>query len=257
MAEKRITTVDEVMAVDENADYILISRGVQRDLRRLLLRRLPQSFDLHDSVTDELTTLAGIDRLLVSDEGTPGAPQKFVKLATLRSFLLDLFDLHDDVPAELTDAANDDRLLISDEDQPGDPQKWISVKNLAKSLPGIVTFEKLTDEIAIGGAAGVTITHSLGRVPVGFQGRLLCKTAEHGYAAGDEVYLPLVSNLQQNSSRNGILSWGFGVYDVTDSNFKVRSPSGSSRAPLVPQKTTDNWGVINMTKWRFGLTIWG
>ena len=92
MAEKRITTVDEIMTVDEDADYVLVSRGVQQDLKRLLMRRLPTRFDLHDDVSDQLTTLAAADRMLISDESAVGDPQRYVLLGTLKSYLLDLFD---------------------------------------------------------------------------------------------------------------------------------------------------------------------
>ena len=40
----------------------MVLRGVQQDLKRLLLRRLPTRFDLHDDVADQLTGLAGADR---------------------------------------------------------------------------------------------------------------------------------------------------------------------------------------------------
>ena len=191
MAKKRITTVEEILDIEPDADYLLVSRGVQQDLRRILLRRLPMSFDIHDDVSDELAILAGIDRLLISDESSPGAPQKFVKLSTLRSFFLDLFDLHDDVPTELTEAADNDRLLISDEDEPGNPQKFITVRNFGKKIrTGLLQYEVLAAEYNVGADVfAQDVSHNLGRRPVMVFPVLVCKQAQHGYSAGDEVYV--------------------------------------------------------------------
>ncbi len=191
MTEKRITAVDEILNLDANADYLLVVRGAQADVKRILVRRLPALFDIHDNIADELTSLAGIDRLAISDEGAPGAPQKFVKLSTLRSFFLDLFDLHDDVPTELTEAADQDRLLISDEDEPGDPQKFITVKNFGKKIrSGLLQYEVLAAEYNVGADVfAQNVSHNLGRPPVMVFPVLVCKQAQHGYSAGDEVYV--------------------------------------------------------------------
>ena len=46
------------------------------------------SFDLHDDVTDELTSLAATDRFLVSDENTAGDPNRYVTLTRLQDALV-------------------------------------------------------------------------------------------------------------------------------------------------------------------------
>ena len=73
MADKRITTVDEMRNPDEGADFVLVVRGTQKDLRRLRLNLLQGAFDLHDDVdTDELTSLARrIDRIRDFRRGLP------------------------------------------------------------------------------------------------------------------------------------------------------------------------------------------
>ena len=251
MAEKRITTVDEVMTVDESADYLLIVRGTQRDLKRLLIRRLPQDFDLHDDVADELTTLAGIDRLLIADEGSPGAPQKFVKLSTLRSFFLDLFDLHDDVPTELTEAADQDRLLISDEDEPGDPQKFITVKNFGKKIrSGLLQYEVLPAEYNVGADVfAQDVSHNLGRRPVMVFPVLVCKQAQHGYSAGDEVYVtawgPVPADGQSRYYTLSIVSASATQVTVaftgTSSPMKFIYIPNKSTGALAPANSNNHW----------------
>ncbi len=261
MAGKRITTVDEILNIDPDADYLLVSRGVQQDLRRILLRRLPPSFDIHDNVTDELATLAGIDRIVVSDEGTPGAPQKFVRLSTLRSFLLDLFDLHDDVPTELTKAAGDDRLVISDESENGDPQKFITVTNLARSLPGLMNVQKLTTEISLQGH-NERIAHDLGKTPLGFQERFICKTAEGGYSPGDEIFSWVMRDYLQDASSSQNYSRYYTtiatIFDVDGTHFSVRTSDTTYDAtPFAVRKDSSNTFSLSLAKWRIGLTIFG
>ncbi len=185
MADKRITTVDEMTNPDERADFVLIVRGAQKDLRRLRLIRLPVGFDLHDDVDTELTTPANIDRMLISDEGTPGAPNRWVKLATLQSFFTNAFDLHDDVDTELTEAAAADRLLISDEGESGDPQKWISVENLLKSSPGLRVWHD-TSELSLA-QVHENRSHSLGVTPKDFSVDLVFKSATSGWSVGDKI----------------------------------------------------------------------
>ena len=261
MAEKRITTVEEVMAVDESADYVLIVRGTQKDLKRLLIRRIPQDFDVHDDVADELTTLAGIDRLVISDEGSPGAPQKFVRLSTLRSFFLDLFDLHDDVPVELAKAAGADRLLISDESEAGDPQKFITVTNLAGSLPGLMNVQKLTTEISLQGH-NERIAHNLGKTPLGFQERFICKTAEGGYSPGDEIFSWVMRDYLQDASSSQNYTRYYTtiatIFDVDGTHFNVRTSDTTYDAtPFAVRKDNSNTFSLSLAKWRIGLTIFG
>ena len=251
MADKRITTVDEMTNADERADFVLIVRGTQKDLRRLRLSRLPVDFDLHDDVATELATLAGIDRMLISDEGTPGAPQRWVKLATLQSFFTNAFDLHDDVDTELTAAAKADRLLISDEGESGDPQKWISVENLANSL-GVLKVEKIATEFTLGSHNEV-VSHSLGRVPLGFQLRMICKTAEGGYSAGDEILLGFYSLSYPTGST---IFWEyFFLNDVNASSFRVKADLDVGMR--LQQKTSTSEFQVTNNKWKWGITIWG
>ena len=134
MALKDITTVDEISAADPANDSVLVVRGNQADLRRLMVEDLPSAFDLHDKVTTELATLAGADRFLVSDESASGQPNKYVTLQTLRDAVQEVFDLHDDVPTELTSLADADRLLISDESVSGDPNRYARIDTLRAAL---------------------------------------------------------------------------------------------------------------------------
>lgn len=249
MAEKRITTVDEIVNIDPDADYLMVSRGVQQDLRRILARRLPNTFDLHDNVADELTTLAGIDRLLVSDEGSPGAPQRYIKLSTLRAFLLDLFDLHDDVPTELTTAVSADRLLISDESEPGDPQKFISFSNLKKSL-GVMGSQEINTNFVFGNTYD-NVAHSLGSKPIGGFTKFICTTAEKQYAIGDEIIVPL--GLQVNTAG----SWHYLMVDqMTDTTVRFRlNRLGSSG--VFPNKNADSFSTLNASRWHVRLILIG
>ena len=41
------------------------------------------AFDLHDDVTTNLTSIATADRMLISDEGTSGDPQRYVTMTQL------------------------------------------------------------------------------------------------------------------------------------------------------------------------------
>ncbi len=264
MAEKRITTVDEVMTVDENADFVLISRGVQRDLKRLLVRRFPQGFDLHDHVTDRLTTLAGIDRLLVADEGSPGAPQKYVTLSTLRSFLLDLFDLHDDVPNELTGAADEDRLLISDESEAGDPQKFISLSNLKKYIdaPAFVTLDMpLASWPAGSGNFAATLNHTLGAAPKFIElAHVECVQAISTYSVGDRLY-PSYTGGRRYGLENGLtLNWS----TATANSIQYRmasaySPAWSIKvgAGLAGNNNTYTVSGSNRSSWKAVWALWG
>ena len=241
------------MTVDEDADYVLVARGVQQDLRRLLLRRLPVGFDLHDDVADELTALAAADRMLISDESGAGAPQQYVSLATLKSYLLDLFDLHDDVPDEMTAAADADRMLISDESADGDPQKWISIQTLSNSL-GALHSEKLPDEFVLNTMAEVTVTHNLGRVPLGFEPFLVNKIAQGLFSPGDELYLP-----RGDASTSSQDWYGLFVYELTTTDFKVRIHTDSNG--LIPTRVPTGSGSsvtdLQLANWRWRLTIWG
>ncbi len=185
MADKRITTLDEMLNADQAADYFVVVRGAQGDVRLLRMNALPIAFDLHDDVANELTTPANADRLLISDEGTPGAPNRWIKLQTLQSFFTNAFDLHDDVDTELTEAAKADRLLISDEGESGDPQKWISVENLLKSSPGLRVWQD-TSELSLA-QVHENRSHSLGVTPKDFSVDLVFKTATSGWSVGDKI----------------------------------------------------------------------
>lgn len=256
MAGKRITTVDEMANPDEGADFLLVVRGTQRDLRRLRIGNLPGGgFDLHDDVATEVTTLADIDRLLLSDEGTPGAPNGWIRLSTLRSFLSNAFDLHDDVPTELDSLADADRILVSDEDQSGDPQKYATLETLKEWVLGdALRVEKLSTEMTLY-PNNLTVSHSLGRVPLGFQLRLICKTAQYGYSAGDEAY-PVFSEILNSG---GYADTGITIYSVTDSNLKITAGNQGSAQLLVNTKdgTYRHRLLQNNQNWRLGLTIWG
>ena len=247
----KITEVDIISSADETADYVLVVRGSQQDVKRLLINGLPTVFDLHDDVATELTSPADADRLLISDEGSAGAPQKYVRLSTLLSFFG--FDLHDHVATELASAADNDRLLISDESAAGAPQKWITAENLLAEAPG--KYEKLTDEIELYADTG-TITHSLGREPIGFQARLINKTADHGWSPGDELLFPYLTITQSGGDPR---AYFLSIYDVTSSEFKFVTPSTSSSGVLyIPDKDSlaDEQSPAT-ARWRWGLTIWG
>ena len=250
MADKRIGQIDQATAFDEDADHILILQGTQRNLRRLLGRRLPSGFDLHDDVANELTTLQGIDRLVISDESAAGAPQRYVKLSTLRSFMTNAFgfDLHDDVPTELAAAASTDRLLISDEDEAGDPQKWISFANLLASINPL-KIEKLTHELDLHGDHAI-LSHNLGRIPAVIQPRMICKQASAGYSAGDELLFGMYSDVVNNSSQSIVQ-----CYDATATRISVRTASGNM---VIITKTGGSVNInSSRARWRIGLTLIG
>ena len=54
------------------------------------------SFDLHDDVGTELTSLSLLDRLIVSDESVTGEPNRYATLSTLRSYLEGSLSLNTD-----------------------------------------------------------------------------------------------------------------------------------------------------------------
>ncbi|MDE2901781.1 MAG: hypothetical protein OXP73_02000 [Chloroflexota bacterium] len=262
MADKRITTVDEMTSADVNADWFLVVRGTGQDLRRMrmnLLRTAMAPFDLHDDVDTELTTLANADRILISDEGSPGSPQKFATLQRLRSFIARTFDLHDDVASELTAAADADRLLISDEGQAGDPQKWISFRNLKKSV-GALSYEVLNTEYTFANSFRATnVAHSLGRPPVMIFPVLVCKQNDNGYSVGDQVYVSHFGNF--NATNGQRMTFSIFATSATSVSFAFFGP-GTTNQRYIPMPRKDSATSPSLTsssvnRWRVKAMILG
>ena len=89
-------------------------------------------------------------------------------------------------------------------------------------------------------ASAVSVAHSLGAVPKMFGVSLRCKTAEHGYAIGDEVDLEMT---YASSSTRG------GVAFANSTNVGV-SMVGST---MILNKTTGAGGYITEANWRLVL----
>ena len=62
--------------------------------QRMIDSSVTTGFDLHDDVTDELTNPANADRLIVSDEGSTGDPNKWLSLTRLTIFLNGVLSLN-------------------------------------------------------------------------------------------------------------------------------------------------------------------
>ncbi len=258
MADKRITTVDEMTSADVNADWLLVVRGTGQDLRRMrmnLLRAAMAPFDLHDDVDTELTSLHNADRILISDEGTPGAPQRFTTLRRLQSFFTNAFDLHDDVATELTAPADEDRLLISDEGENGDPQKWISVGNLKKSF-GFLSYQVLPTEYTYKSPfRAANVAHTLGRPPVMVFPVLVCKNANGGYSVGDQVF---VSHWQWTNGNAHYHTFVIVESSATHVTFTFTA-SGDANSSRITLPNKDNTSIITPTPdwWRVKAMIVG
>lgn len=106
-----------------------------------------------------------------------------------------------------------------------------------------VAFASGERSITSGGA--LTIAHGLGEIPRNVWGRLVCKTAEHGYAVDDEVYV---------STHGAVGGTDQGISIVPDAtNLNVRF--GSAGSPLVVMnKTTGAGSGITPANWR--LKLW-
>lgn len=108
------------------------------------------------------------------------------------------------------------------------------------------TFE--SSELVLSGANTVVYAaHGLGRAPYLFQGILRCKTAEHGYAVGDEINL---------SASNGV-SDGRHVPSLFANNAVVSivfgSPVWIARRDSTP---VSQYGYITFSKWKVILRAW-
>ena len=163
----------------------------------------------------------------------------YVRLSTLRTYLLDLFDLHDDVPTELTAAADADRLLISDESAAGDPQKWISVEHLSAAISRswADTTERAIDDVYTG------LPHSLGITPTRYKIDLVCKISSQGWSVGD---------LLLNYSEERLT---FVLHNTTQNVYSMISSISFSTLSL-PHKTTGDLAAISHSNWRFLVTLY-
>ena len=96
-------------------------------------------FDLHDDVTAS-ATITGADRILFSDEGTAGDPNRYTTFTNFKTALAiptaTAFDLHDDVTTALTTLAGADRFVVSDESVSGDPNRYITGTNVSTFVRG-------------------------------------------------------------------------------------------------------------------------
>ena len=145
-----ITTADRFVVSDESATgdpnrYVTYGTLVTRFNADLAF-----DFDLHDDVGTQLSTLAGADRFVVSDESVSGDPNRYITATNVRNYME--FDLHDDVTTQTTTLADNDRFVISDESVGGDPNRYVTATNLATyTRPTRVA----TAEKAAGTATGV------------------------------------------------------------------------------------------------------
>ena len=89
------------------------------------------SFDLHDDVPGSDTTIASADRVVFSNEGTPGDPNAWASFATVFDGLRDVITANNSVPA------GDDRIFTSDENATGDPLEWTTIEQLGDVIGGV------------------------------------------------------------------------------------------------------------------------
>ena len=113
---------------------------------------IPGVFDLHDDVSTS-ATISSNDRILFSDEGTDGDPNRYTTFANFKSALnipaaSTGFDLHDDVTVSST-ISDSDRLVFSDESESGDPNRYTTFANLrsALNIPAAATGFDLHDDV--------------------------------------------------------------------------------------------------------------
>ena len=83
-------------------------------------------FDLHDHVTTRMTTPAAADRLVASDEGESGDPNRYLTIGDLATFIN---DIHERISTAMTAPHADDRIPISDESDTGDPYRICNSRN--------------------------------------------------------------------------------------------------------------------------------
>ena len=94
-------------------------------------------FDLHDHVSTS-ATISGTDRLLFSDEGTSGDPNRYTTFSDFKT-ALDIpgsivpFHIHNHVDSSST-IANSDRLVFSDESETNDPNRYTTFANFRAAL---------------------------------------------------------------------------------------------------------------------------
>ena len=104
-------------------------------------------FDLHDDVANKIAALSANDRILVSDEGTVGDPNRYATLSDLKTYVEFLVS---DVSSSITsgDVADSDRMVLSDESEQSTPNKYILISELKKlfmSAAGGGTLEASTN----------------------------------------------------------------------------------------------------------------
>lgn len=105
-----------------------------------------------------------------------------------------------------------------------------------------------TSELSVTLGTTVTGTHGLGAAPNLVQAILRCKTAEHGYAIGDEIQL---SGIAGNAGTTGTSN---GVYPFANAT-TVGGTIGSAGV-AVYDKTNGGLETITPANWRIVLRAW-
>ena len=93
-------------------------------------------FHLHNDVTTEIPSLAGEDRILVSDETAIDDPNRYATIESLTEFIL---DLHNRLATESTTIADDDRIPITDESETDDPTRYATIESLKNAIGSTTT----------------------------------------------------------------------------------------------------------------------
>ena len=125
----------------------------------------------------------------------------------------------------------------------------------AKLADGAVTTAKtsgfpftkafVSQEQTITAGGSLNLAHGLSGTPTLLQGRLVCKTAEHGYSAGDELVIHPIG-------RDGTASYGIDM--LPDStNINVRFAASFLRAG---HKSTNNSQNMTHANWKLVVRAW-
>lgn len=122
-------------------------------------------------------------------------------------------------------------------------QAWVQVTDSANFLTTLQSLGRFTSSnqtITPGGS--LTIAHGLAARPFAVSATLECQTAEHGYAVGDSIYIPLSDGTGSN---------GYTISAADTANLRVIF--GSSATFIINNLTTGAAATITPANWRLKL----
>lgn len=111
----------------------------------------------------------------------------------------------------------------------------------APSTATAATLSFESAEIAVTASSNIYVSHGLGGMPKLFQASVRCKTAEFGYAVGDELLIPTTDG-GESAYRNAV--WA---------NSTIVGVALGSRPLLIQSRATDTFETLTAGNWRIVL----